>query len=156
MTSRVKNGLLAGLSATVVVAAIEAVNMFALKMFPPFPLMVAKMFGMPGNVAAGWAIHIFMGVVVLGLAFAFLYDRLPTKVPTAKGIAFAVGTWVLLMGYAIMVVPDQKLLPSGGLEIIGWMLATHAIFGAVLGSTYGRLLRQDKMHVHPVGAAPAH
>lgn len=156
MMSRVKNGMIAGVAATAVVSVLEAVNMFALKMFPAFPLIVAKMFGMTGNVAAGWALHIFMGIVILGTAFGLIYDRLPTKVPMAKGITFAVGAWVVLMIYVIMIVPGQRILPSGGFDIIAWMLATHAVYGAVLGSTFNRLLQRDKHHVHPAGAAPAH
>ena len=155
MMSRVKHGIVAGISATVVVSLIEAINMFVLKMFPPFPMIVAKMFGMTGNVAAGWVLHILFGVVVLGTAFGLLYDRLPTKVPMAKGITFAVGAWVVLMIYATMIVPGQRILPSGGFEGMAWMLATHAIYGAVLGATFERLLKREKAHAHPVGAAPA-
>lgn len=156
MMSRVKNGIVAGLTATVIVAAVEAINMYVLKMFDPFPLIVAKMFGLPGNAAAGWALHILFGIVVLGGAFGLLYDRLPTKVAMAKGIAFAVGAWVVLMIYATMIVPGQRILPSGGFEGMAWMLITHAIYGAVLGATFDRLLKRDKAHIHPVGAAPAH
>ena len=156
MMSRVKNGIVAGVTATVVVAVIEAINMFVLKMFTPFPMIVAKMFGMAGNAAAGWGLHILFGIVVLGGAFGLLYDRLPTKVPMAKGIAFAVGAWVLLMIYATMVVPGQRILPSGGFEGMAWMLVTHAVYGAVLGWAFERLLKREKAHIHPVGAAPAH
>lgn len=156
MMSRVKNGMLAGAAATAVVAVLEAVNMFALKMFPAFPLIVAKMFGMPGNVLAGWSLHILMGIVILGAGFGLIYDRLPTKVPIAKGITFAVAAWVLLMLYMIMIVPSQRILPSGGFDIIAWMLVTHAVYGGVLGYAFKRLLDREKHHVHPVGAAPAH
>ena len=156
MMSRVKIGILAGVSATAVVAVLEAINMFALKMFTPFPLVIAKMFGMTGNVVAGWGLHILFGVVVLGGAFGLLYDRLPTKVPVAKGIAFAVAAWVLLMVYATMVVPGQRIIPSGGFGGIAWMLITHAIYGVVLGWAFERLLKREKEHAHPVGAAPAH
>ena len=156
MMSRVKIGILAGTSATVVVAILEAINMFALKMFTPFPLIIAKMFGVPGNVAVGWSLHILFGIVVLGGAFGLLYDRLPTKVPMAKGIAFAVAAWVALMIYATMVVPGQRILPSGGFEGMAWMLITHAVYGVVLGWAFERLLKREKAHSHPVGAAPAH
>lgn len=156
MMSRVKIGILAGIAATAVVAVIEAINQFALKMFDPFPLIVAKMFGMPGNVAAGWGLHVLMGIVVLGAAFGLVYDRLPTKVPTAKGIAFGVAAWVVLMIYATMIVPGQRLIPAGGFENLAWMMFTHVIYGAVLGSTFDRLLKREKAHAHPVGAAPAH
>lgn len=156
MMSRVKNGILAGLAATAVVSVLEAVNLYMLKLTDPFPAVVAAMVGAPGNLAVGWTVHMVMGIVVLGIAFAYLYDRLPTKTPAAKGIAFAVGAWVLMMVYVTMVIPQARALPSGGGTIIAWMLATHAIFGVVLGTVYNRLLQRDRAHTPPVGAAPAH
>ena len=156
MMSRVKNGLVAGFAATVVVSVIEAINMYALKLFDPFPAVVAAMAGMRGNMAAGWGLHFFVGIIVLGTAFALLYDKLPTKTPAAKGIAFSVGAWVLMMLYITMIIPSQRALPSGGFEVMAWMLVTHAIFGVVLGTVYHRLMVRDKAHHHPVGAAPAH
>lgn len=156
MMSRVKNGLVAGFIATAVVSVLEAINVYLVKMFDPFPGVVAKMIGMPGNMAMGWVMHGLIGTVVLGIAFALLYDRLPTRTPAAKGIAFAIGAWVLMMLYITMVIPQQRALPSGGFEIVAWMLVTHAVFGVVLGTVYHRLLQREKAHSHPVGAAPAH
>jgi len=156
MMSRVKNGLIAGFAATAVVSVLEAVNMYALKLFDPFPAVVAVMVGAPGNMAVGWLAHMVVGIVVLGTAFALVYDRLPTRTPAAKGIAFAVGAWVLMMLYITMIIPQARALPSGSGAIIAWMLVSHAIFGVVLGTVYHRLVQRDKAHAHPVGAAPAH
>ena len=156
MMSRVKNGLIAGFVATAAVSVLEAINIFALKMFDPFPAVVARMFGMSSNLAAGWALHFVMGTIILGGAFALLYDKLPTKTPAAKGIAFAVGAWVLMLLYITMVIPQARVLPNGSGSIMVWMLVSHAIFGVVLGQVFHKLQLRDKAHSHPVGAAPAH
>ena len=156
MMSRVKNGIVAGFVATVAVSVLEAINIFALKMFDSFPAVVARMFGMPNNLAAGWILHFVMGTIVLGGAFGLMYDKLPTKTPVAKGIAFAVGAWVVMLLYITMIIPQARALPSGSGSIIVWMLATHAIFGVILGHVYHKMLMRDKAHAHPVGAAPAH
>ena len=66
MMSRVKKGIIAGFVATVAVSVLELVNLFLNHLFDPFPGVVAQMFGMPGNMAAGWAIHLLMGTFVLG------------------------------------------------------------------------------------------
>lgn len=156
MMSRVKNGIVAGFAATVVVSVLEAVNMYLLKIFDPFPRVVAAMIGVPNNMLVGWLAHLVIGIVVLGALFALLYDRLPTKTPAAKGIAFAVGAWVLMMLYITMVIPDARALPSGSGAIFVWMLAMHAIYGVVLGTVFHRMEVRSKAHAAPIGAAPAH
>lgn len=156
MMSRVKNGIVAGLAATAVVSVLEAVNMYVLKIFDPFPRVVAAMVGAPGNMMVGWLVHLAVGTIVLGAAFALLYDRLPTKTPAAKGIAFAVGAWVLMMLYITMVIPDARALPAGSGAIFVWMLAMHAIYGVVLGTVFHRMEVRSKAHTPPIGAAPAH
>jgi hypothetical protein len=43
-----------------------------------------------------------------------------------------------------------------GFGSLAWMVASHAVFGIVLGSVYGRLVERDKRHRVPAGGAPAH
>jgi hypothetical protein len=69
MMSRVQKGLIAGVAATVAVSLLEIPNLF-LNWFDPFQGVIATMIGMPGNLAVGWAIHVFSGVFILGPLFA--------------------------------------------------------------------------------------
>jgi hypothetical protein len=153
--SRVKKGIVAGFVATLVISVLEAVNIFALNsMFQPFPGMVASLLGMNGNLAAGWAIHLFSGTFILGSLFGVLCPRLPTDTAETKGIAFAVGAWVVMM-LGVFFIGDSQVLGSN-MATLGWMLVTHIVFGIVLGTVYSRLVEREKRAHAVVGAHPAH
>lgn len=155
MMSRVKMGLVAGFAATVTVSILEAVNLFALKWFDPFPLAIANILGLQGNLAAGWIIHFLAGVLVLGPLFAILAPRLPTDTPETKGILFAVAAWVAAM--VLMMLVGSRGVFGGNIMTLGWMLVTHAVFGAVLGNVYARMLAREKRTAATMmGGAPAH
>jgi hypothetical protein len=155
MMSRVKKGIVAGFVATLVISVLEAVNIFALNsMFQPFPGMVASLLGMDGNLAAGWAIHLFSGTFILGSLFGVLCPRLPTDTAETKGIVFAVGAWVVMM-LGVFFVGDSQVLGSN-MATLGWMLVTHIVFGIVLGNVYARLVEREKRAHAVVGAHPAH
>ncbi len=156
MMSRVKKGIIAGFIATVVVSVLELANLFLNHLFDPFPGVVARMFGMPGNMAAGWAIHLVMGTFVLGSLFSVLYPRLPTATPITKGIVFAVAAWVAMMLVITVSGDNRTFTGSSGFGTIGWMLALHMVFGGVLGNAYARLVEREKRGAAPIGAAPAH
>jgi hypothetical protein len=154
MMSRVKKGIAAGFAATVAVSLLEAVNLLFLKWFEPFPGIVANMLGLHGNLAAGWALHFVAGTLILGSLFGYLYPRLPTDTPETKGIVFAVGAWVVMM-LGIVFIGNDRVMGSN-MGTIGWMLATHVVFGIVMGNVYARLLAREKRAHSMVGAAPAH
>lgn len=155
MMSRVKNGIVAGFVATLVISVLEAINIFALNsMFQPFPGMVASLLGMDGNLAAGWAIHLFSGTFILGALFGVLCPRLPTDTAETKGIVFAVGAWVVMM-LGVFFIGDSQVLGSN-MATLGWMLVTHIVFGIVLGTVYSRLVEREKRGHAVVGAQPVH
>ena len=66
MMSRVQKGVIAGLFATVAVSLLEAVNVFAGPWVEPFPLFVASLIGMTGNLAVGWIAHFVAGLGTTG------------------------------------------------------------------------------------------
>lgn len=154
MMSRVQKGLVAGVFATAAVSILETVNIVALKWFAPFPLIVSNLLGLGRNMAAGWAIHLAIGVLVLGPLFAILYQRLPTSTPEAKGIAFSVGAFVLMLLGFIMLGDGGSLGRNFG--TIGWMLAVNVAFGIVLGNVLGRLEAREKRERRMLEGAPAH
>ncbi len=156
MMSRVKKGIIAGFAATVAVSVLEVANLFLNHLFDPFPGVVARLFGMPGNMAAGWGLHLVIGTFALGSLFGVLYPRLPSATPVTKGIVFAVGAWVLMMLYITMAGDYRTFTGSSGFGTFGWMLALHMVFGAVMGNVYARLVERERRGVAPIGAAPAH
>lgn len=156
MMSRVQKGVVAGAFATAAIAVLELVNVFGLKLFEPFPNVIAHLLGLDGAPAVGWAIHLVAGTFILGPLFGVLCPRLPTDTPESKGIVFAVGAWVLMM-LAIFTVGDRSVFTGPtGFGDVAWMLVTHAVFGIVLGNVYARLVAREKRAGMVVGGAPAH
>ena len=155
MMSRVKMGLVAGFAATLAVSVLEAVNMAVGHWAVSFPQLLAVMVGMPDVPAVGWIAHVVTGTLILGPAFGLLCPRLPSDTPESKGILFAVGAFILM---GLTVAPVAGVGPffmRAGFGTLAWMIATHAIFGIVLGNVYGRLVQRARRHP-PVGAATAH
>lgn len=129
-------GLMAGLAATIVLSIIMLIKS-GMGILPQLNAiaMLSNILGAPGEPAVGWIAHFVIGVVLWGLLFAQLENRLPGS-HTMKGIAFGTGAWILMM---ILV------MPIGGAGFFGLQLGIaapvvtlilHWIFGAVLGSTY--------------------
>jgi len=160
MMSRVTKGMIAGFAAACVVAALEVANMMLGPWATPFPRILAvglESLGLPFNLALGWTAHFLMGTVVLGGLFGVLCPRLPTDTPESKGILFAVGAFVLM---GIFVAPLANVGMFGaraGFGTMAWLIATHAVFGIVLGGVYSRLVEREKRMARqaPVGGAPA-
>ncbi len=157
MMSRVKKGLIAGFAATIVVSILEVVNVLAGAWVEPFPLFVAGLMGMPGNLAVGWIGHFVVGTLVLGSLFGILCPRMPGQTPETKGIIFAVGAWAVMMVGVLLVGDRSTFSGGGGFGPIVWMLVTHALFGIVLGNVYARLVDREKRAARLMdGVAPAH
>ena len=157
MMSRVQKGMMAGLAATVVVIGLEAVNMAAGPWFTPFPNILAHMIGMEGTPAVGWVAHVLVGTVVLGSLFGVLCPRLPTDTFATKGIAFAVGAFVVLMTGIFLMGDRQTFSGDGGFGVVAWLLITNVVFGIVMGLVYGRLIEREKRLAREMAAGiPAH
>ena len=159
MMSRVQKGVIAGLFATVAVSMLEAVNVFAGPWVGRrFPLFVASLIGMPGNLAVGWIAHFVAGSVVLGRdCSGSCVPGLPGQTPETKGIIFAVGAWAVLMVVVFLFGDPRIFRGTGGFGMIAWMLVTHAVFGIVLGNVYARLVAREKRAAKLMdGVAPAH
>jgi hypothetical protein len=153
--------MIAGFAATVAVSVLEAANLFFGPWTVSFPRLLSVMLQTPDLMIVGWIAHFVVGTLILGPIFGVLCPRLPTDTPESKGILFAVGAFIVM---GLTVAPLVGLLggrPVGiffmqaGFGTLAWMIATHAVYGIVLGSVYGRLVARDKTP-HPVGAAPAH
>lgn len=156
MMSRVKQGLVVGFIGTAVVSLVEAVNILFLKMFLPFPEVIARFIGQAGNLPLGWVLHFIMGTVILGPLFVYLYPKLPTNTPITRGILFAVACWAALLLLLTMTGDRRLFTGSDGFGVFGFMLICHMIFGGVMGNVYARLQAREKRAASVIGGAPAH
>ncbi|QDH74179.1 hypothetical protein FKQ52_12570 [Brevundimonas sp. M20] len=147
MMSRVQKGLVAGFAATVAVSILEAINMAFGHWAVSFPQLLSVMLKAPDNPVVGWIAHIVAGTVVLGPLFGILCPRLPTDTPESKGILFAVGAFILMGLFLAPMMGVGTFFMRAGFGTLAWMIATHALFGIVMGNVYGRLVRRDKQHL---------
>ncbi len=155
MMSRVKKGMVAGFAATLVVSALELVNMLVGHWAVSFPTLLAYIVQMPANPVVGWLAHFAAGTLVLGPLFGILCPRLPTDTPETKGILFAVAAFVV-MGLTVAPAAGVGMFfMRAGFGTLAWMIVSHAVFGIVLGNVYARLVAREKRMVSMVGAAPA-
>ena len=168
MMSRVQKGLVAGFAATIAVSALELANLYGAPMLgiepwaASFPRLLSVMLQVPDLIMVGWIAHFLVGTVVLGGAFGVLCPKLPTETPESKGILFAVGAFIV-MGLTVAPMvgvlggrPVGLFFMQAGFGTLAWMIATHAVYGIVLGNVYGRLVARDR-HVHHVtDGATAH
>ncbi|MBI1246134.1 MAG: hypothetical protein GC202_14125 [Alphaproteobacteria bacterium] len=129
------DGLIAGLSATVVLSALMIAK-GVMGLMPGLNVihMLAGLMGAP--LAAGWIAHFLIGSVAWGVGFAALYQMIPGGGAVAKGLVFSVGAWLAMM---IIVMPMAGAgLFGAHLGIMAPMmtLVLHLVFGAVLGGVY--------------------
>lgn len=149
MMSRVTKGMIAGFSAALAVAAVEAVQTLAGPWFVSFPRLLTVIMGTEGAVWTGWAAHFAVGTFVLGPLFGILCPKMPTDTPETKGIVFAVGAFVL-MGLTVAPLAGVGMFGlRAGFPSLAWLILTHAVFGVVMGNVYARLVGKE-WRVHRV------
>lgn len=131
---------MAGAAATAVLSALMVMkSMMGVMPKLDLPSMIAGMMGAPDMPALGGVVHVMIGVVLYGLAIALLDSRLPGRGHAKHGVLIGLGGWVVMM---------VALMPMAGAGFFGMALGVmapmmtlvlHAIFGAILGWTYGVL-----------------
>ena len=144
MGTRIGKGILAGFVATIALSALMIIKT-AMSMMPHLnaikmlSTMAHGFIGTPAVPLVGWVLHFMIGSLAWGILFALLYDHIPLRSSTGKGLAFATAAWLLMM---VMVMP---MAGAGifGLHLgVGAPVATlilHWVFGAVMGAVYGKL-----------------
>ena len=143
-TKSIVNGVYGGLAGGLVFGMIMAM----MGMLP----MIGKMIGQP-NAAAGFVLHM-VNSAIIGAGFALVVNRLRRIGPRSRtgelgrGVAYGAVWWllgpltlmplVMGMGFGVNwnLTAATAMLPS---------LMGHAIYGAILGVTYGALQNRTAM-----------
>jgi hypothetical protein len=140
-----KNGLLAGLAATIV-ASVLMVGISAIGLTPGVDAIEmlrhlgATHFGLPDSSVAAWIGHLAIGVS-LGLVFASSYETWPGA-PAMKGAVFAIMIWLLMMSMFMPMVGAGFFGTNIGVVAPVATLVLNLIFGVVLGVVFGRQMRR--------------
>ncbi|MDE2307173.1 MAG: hypothetical protein KGJ97_02645 [Xanthomonadaceae bacterium] len=103
--------------------------------------MAHQMMGMPDSPMVGWVMHFMIGTVVWGVLFALLFKVLPGSGAVAKGVAFGVLAWLLMMLIPMPMAGAGLFGMHMGMMAPAMTLVLHLIWGAVLGATFGALGR---------------
>lgn len=131
------NGMISGFFATVVLSFMMLAK-GAMGFMPQLDVvtMLSDMMGMHGIALSGWAAHFMIGTIVWGVLFAVGFSKIPGRGYLAKGIAFGVLAWAMMMVF---------VMPMAGAGLFGLALGPmapvatlmlHIVYGAVLGSVY--------------------
>lgn len=138
MSNNILRGVLAGLSATVVLSLLMVMKS-AVGIMPTLDVIV-MLSGMMGGVAAlAWAAHFMIGSVLWGGAFGALHENLPGSKSWQKGVALGVGAWLLMMLFVMPMVGGGFFGFGLGVSAPLMTLMLHIVFGAVLGIVYAAL-----------------
>lgn len=145
MESNMGKGVIAGFVATLVLSVLMVMKammgvMPQMNAIAMLAGMAHRWMGTPMLPLVGWGLHFMIGSLLWGGLFAGLVKAIPGRSPLAKGLIFATAAWLLMM---VLVMP---MAGAGlfGLHLgFGAPVATlmlHAVYGAVLGVVYGRLV----------------
>lgn len=131
-------GIIGGLVATLVLSLLMMVK-GKMGMMPELDIIAMLAGQMGGDMTMGWLAHFMIGAIAYGVGFAVLYDKLPGGGAVAKGVVLGVAGWLVMM-LALMPMMGQGVFGmSMGMMAPMMTLVLHGIFGAVLGTVYGKL-----------------
>jgi Family of unknown function (DUF6789) len=137
----VERGMLAGLVATTALSVVLLLKQL-IGLMPQLDLVtvLAHALGERSPVV-GWVSNYFVGVFLWGPAFVWA-DRKMFFTHTFNGLMFGSIVWLGVM-FIIMPLAGEGLFGLNlGLVTPTLTLFLHWLYGAVLGATYGRLVRQ--------------
>lgn len=132
-TLSVGRAVVAGLVGT----AVMTMMMLAAPMMGMPPMPIGEMLGqfLRIGTAAGWAMHVIIGLMLATIYAAFLAGRLPGA-PALRGAIY---------GFAVFLVAQLVVTPmmgggvfsGGNMSMIEGSLMGHLVYGAIVGAIYG-------------------
>lgn len=138
----IKNGIIAGFAATVVLSAIMIMKSM-MGVMPAFNAIkdwstLLSGFGLPASMAVAWIAHFIVGTFVWGGLYAILRPQLPGST-LVSGIVFGILAWLGMMLFFMPLVGHGLFALGIGPMVTMATLMLHVIFGAVMGFVYGKL-----------------
>lgn len=142
-----KNGLIAGFVATVALSAIMVMKsmmgvMPDVNVIKMMAGMIREKTGMTNTVPFAWIMHFAIGTFAWGGLYSLLHGALPGS-SLIRGILFGVGAWLIMMLVVMPVTGEGLFGLNIGPHASFATLMLHLVFGAVLGTVYGRLVNDE-------------
>jgi hypothetical protein len=128
-----RRAALAGLAGT----ALMTMLMLAAPMMGLPPMPIGEMLGSFLHIgsAAGWAMHVVIGLTLAAGYALFAAGRLPGPV-AARGMAFGVAVF-LMAQLVVMPMMGAGVFSGGNIPMIMGSLMGHLIYGSTVGLVYG-------------------
>ena len=133
--------LFASLAAALVATVVLSVLMMAktaMGLMPELNVIAMLAGQMNAGPAAGWTVHVLIGVVGYGLAWALLFRRLPVGGHAVRGVVLGVVGWLVMIAVMPMAGAGLFGLSIGAMAPVA-TLVLHAVFGLALGLSFGLL-----------------
>lgn len=93
--------------------------------------------------AAGWAMHVVIGLVLALIYAAWFAARLPGG-PAGSGALYGLGVF-LVAQLVVMPMMGGGVFSGGNLPMIMGSLIGHLVYGALVGAVYGAASRQKTL-----------
>jgi uncharacterized membrane protein YagU involved in acid resistance len=135
MQNTITRAVVGGIAGTLVMTG---VGLYAAPLMGIPPMNPANMLAgqMGGSLAAGWAGHLMIGVV-LAVGYTLIFAARLPGVPPVRGAAFSLLPWLMAQ---LMVMPMMGMpLFSGSMAMAGGSLIGHLAYGAVVGAVVGEV-----------------
>lgn len=132
-------GIVAGFVATVVLSMIMTAKGM-MGVMPELNVIAMLSSMMNATPIVGWLTHFMIGMIAWGIGFTIVLNVLPGHTNLLKGINFGIAAWVLMMLVVMPMAGSGLFGLKMGVMAPAITLMLHAIFGAVLGFVFGRLV----------------
>lgn len=145
MKTRLSNGMMAGLAGAAAsgVVAIVATQTGLSPEFNP-PALLARLLDTTPNAELGWAAHLIVYGMILGLLFGALGRKLSDLGYGLSGLFFALFTYAAV-GLVFMPLAGGGVFGMDlGYVTVPVLLVAHLAFGLTLGAVYARLAGRDR------------
>lgn len=145
MKQRLVNGMTAGLAAAAAsgVVAIVATQSGIAPEFNP-PALLGRLLRTAPNAVLGWAAHLIVYGLLLGLLFGALGRKLSDLGYGLSGLFFAGFTYAAV-GLGFLPLTGGGVFGMGmGYATVPVLLVAHLVFGLTLGLTYAKLAGRDR------------
>jgi len=138
--NKLLKGIIAGLVATVVLSVLMIMK-GKMGLMPDVNVIAMLASKMGGNSIMAWLAHFMIGMIGYGLAYVYIFSKLPFNSNIVRGILLGVAGWLAMM-IAIMPMMGAGLFGlslASGVMVPVATLILHIIFGAVLSIVNSKL-----------------